>query len=426
MNADMKSSIFTDEILQAAQNITYERIHAAAHEMRSVLYRTPTVPSTWLSQMIHGEVYLKLENLQLTGSFKPRGAYMMMKTLNAEERKRGVITMSAGNHAQGVAYHAQNMGIPAVIVMPENTPIFKVERTRSYGASIILHGTGVLEARDFALQLMKKNNYTMVHPFDDENIIIGQGSVGIEMLEDVPNLDVLLVPIGGGGLASGIGIVAKAINPDIQVIGVQSSFCPSVAEVLFPNSLDMNHRKETQTIAEGIAIRFPGKLNMAILHEVLDDLLIVNETMIENAMESLIMNNKIVAEGAGAVGVAAIMANRTMFKGKRVGTVICGGNVDSRILSSLLLRGLVHEGRLVRLKIEISDNPGILGHLTQIIGKAGGNIFEISHQRLFGNAMLKMAYVNAVVETRDTHHAHTICQALIDGGFPTTIGEDSL
>ena len=415
----------SDKTKELVKEITFEKIEAAAKQLETVVHRTPTIMSPWLSEFIDGEVHLKLENLQVTGSFKPRGAYICMNNLTDEEKSRGVITMSAGNHSQGLAYHAQKMGIAATIVMPESTPIAKVERTRSYGASIILHGQTVLDARDFALQLMKKNNHALVHPFDDPNIIIGQGSVGIEMLTDVQNLDVLLIPIGGGGLASGVGIVAKRLNPNIQIIGIQSLYCPSTAEVLFPNSVQIGTRRESQTIAEGIAIKFPGRLNLPILREVLDDMLIVNEAMIENAMESLIINNKIVAEGAGAAGVAAILASREIFKGKRVGTIVCGGNVDSRILSSLLMRGLVHEGRLVRLKIEISDNPGILGHLSQIIGKAGGNIFEISHQRFFNKTMIKMAYVDAVIETRGANHAQQICKSLIEGGHPTQIMEDS-
>jgi threonine dehydratase len=415
----------SDETKEIVKQITFEKIEAAAKELESVVHRTPTIKSHWLSQFTGGEVFLKLENLQITGSFKPRGAYICMNSLTDEEKSRGVITMSAGNHAQGVAYHAQKMGISATVVMPENTPIAKVERARSYGASIILHGKTVLDARDFTLQLMKKNNHALIHPFDDPNIIIGQASVAIEMLADVPNLDVLVIPIGGGGLASGVGLVAKKINPAIQIIGVQSLYCPSTAEVLFPNSVQIDTRKESQTIAEGIAIKFPGRLNLAILRDVLDDMLIVNEAMIENAMETLIINNKLIAEGAGAAGIAAILSGTELFKGKRVGTIVCGGNIDSRILSSLLMRGLVHEGRLVRLKIEINDNPGILGHLSQIIGKAGGNIFEISHQRFFNKTMIKMAFVDAVIETRDANHAQQICKALIVGGHPTQIMEDS-
>lgn len=415
----------SDKTNELVKQITFEKIEAAAKELESVVHRTPTIKSSWLSQFTGGEVFLKLENLQITGSFKPRGAYICINSLTDEEKARGVITMSAGNHAQAVAYHAQKMGIAATIVMPENTPIAKVERTRSYGASIILHGQTVLDARDFALQLMKKNNHALIHPFDDPNIIIGQASVGIEMLADVPNLDVLVIPIGGGALASGIGLVAKKVNPAIQIIGVQSLYCPSTAEVLFPNSVQIGTRKESQTIAEGIAVKAPGRLNLSILRDVLDDMLIVNEDMIENAMESLIINNKLIAEGAGAAGIAAILSGTELFKGKRVGTIVCGGNVDSRILSSLLMRGLVHEGRLVRLKIEIDDNPGILGHLSQVIGKAGGNIFEISHQRFFNKTMIKMASVDAVIETRDANHAQQICKALIADGHPTQIMEDS-
>ncbi len=423
-DSELASIINAHDTQKFVSQVTLKAIQTAAQELKSVVYRTPTVKSPWLSNLIQGDVYLKLENLQHTGSFKPRGAYIAMSRLGSDVQKRGVITMSAGNHAQGVAYHAKQMGIPATIVMPENTPMLKVERTRVLGASTVLHGKSVLEARDFAIQLMKRDNSYLIHPFDDVNIILGQGSVGLELLEDIPHLDALVIPIGGGGLACGMGVVAKALNPDIQLIGVQSFFCPTTAEILFPNSLAGHTRKEAQTVAEGIAIKFPGKINLSILHSLLDDMLIVNELMIEQAMESLIANNKVVAEGAGAAGVAAIMNNRSMFQGKRVGTVICGGNVDSRLLANLLMRGLVHEGRLVRFNIEISDTPGILGHLTQIIGRAGGNIFEISHQRLFNNVTAKMAYVDAVVETRDAEHAQTICKALIEGHFPTTICED--
>ena len=349
-----------------------------------------------------------------------------MNRLTEEEKLRGVVSMSAGNHAIAVAYHAQRMAVPATLVMPENTPIGKVEKTREYGASVILHGNTLAESRDFAVQLIKKNNSVLLHPFDDPDVIIGHGSVAIEMFQDVHDLDVLMVPVGGGGLASGVSVVAKAINPAIHIIGVQTLFCPAVAEMLFPNAVPLDVRKDTHTIAEGLTIQFPGMISTGILHDLLDDMIVVNESMIENAMESLIMHNKVIAEGSGATGVAAMMYNRYIFKNKRVGIMICGGNVDSRLLSNLLMRGLVHEGRLVRFKIEIDDSPGILGKLTHIIGKAGGNIFEISHQRLFNKIMLRMVYVNAVVETRDTGHANEICQALINGGFPAVVDHDSL
>ncbi len=414
-----------DEIGMLARSVTFDKIYEATKELENVVIRTPTIRSPWLSDYIDGNVFLKLENLQITGSFKARGAYMCMKNLSDAEKARGIVTMSTGNHAKSVAYHAKKMGILGTVVMPENAPIAKVERTRSLGASVILHGKTVLEARDFTLQLMKRNNYALVRPFDDVNIIIGQGSVGVEMLTDVPNLDVLLIPIGGGGLAAGVAIAAKELNPSIQIIGIQSSFCPSTAEVLFPNVILNETRKEFQTIADGISVHSPGRINLNILHDLLDDMLIVNESSIEAAVESLIVHNKIVAEGAGAAGVAAILASKDILKGKNVGTIICGGNIDSRIISSLLMRGLVHEGRLIRLKIEVSDNPGIVAHLSTIIGKAGGNVFEISHQRLFNRTMIKMGYVDAMVETRDANHAHLICKVLIENGFPAKVMEDS-
>ncbi|MCX7337940.1 MAG: threonine ammonia-lyase [Alphaproteobacteria bacterium] len=405
-------------------SITKETIEDAARQLKGIVKRTPMVESFWLNSKIKGQVYLKLENIQVTGSFKPRGAYIKLNSLTPDERSKGVIAMSASNHAQGVAYNAQKMGIPATIVMPENTPISKVESTRHYGASVILHGNTIIESRDFAMQLIKKHGYTMVHPFDDPCIIAGQGTIGLEMLADVPDLDVLIVPVGGGGLAAGICIAAKAINPKIQIIGVQSAACQSMAEILFPNTVVQTCLRSDQTIADGIAVKYPGTLNLSILKDHLDDFLIVEEHFIETAIERLVVHNKIVVEGAGAIGVAAILSTPGIFQGRKVGTIIGGGNIDSRVLSNLLLRGMVQNGKLVRFKIQIDDAPGILGHLTQIIGKAGGNIFEISHQRLFNNIATKTAYLDAVVETRNCEHAITICQSLMSGGFQTEIMEE--
>lgn len=402
--------------------LTAKEIQNAATSLQGIVRRTPMIEASWLSEAIQGEVHLKLENMQITGSFKARGAYIKLSSLTDEERARGVITMSAGNHAQGVAYHAQKMGISAVIVMPEDTPIAKVERTRHYGASVILHGTNMTECRDFVMQLIKKHQYVLIHPFDDPQIICGQGTVALETLEDVPDLDVLLIPIGGGGLAAGMCIAAKAINPNIHIVGVQSAFCPSVAQLLFPNTVPNYQPKHT--IAEGIAIKFPGELTLTILREHLDDFLVVDESYIEEAIEALMIQSKIVSEGAGASGVAALLCGPQLFKGKKVGITVCGGNIDPRILSNILLKGMVQHGRLIRFKIEINDIPGILGRLTQIIGKAGGNIFEISHQRVFEHVAVKMAFIHAVVETRDATHAEEIRNALIAGGFPTRIMED--
>ncbi len=427
MMARKKDDSFYDSLVTSEnvlEFVTRERIEAAAVSLNGISTHTPMIEAPWLSESINGKVYLKLENLQISGSFKVRGAYIKLCSLTDEEKKRGVITMSAGNHAQGVAYHAQRMGIPATIVMPEDTPISKVERTRNYGASVILHGTNMLECRDFALQLIKKHHYTMVHPFDDPYIITGQGTIALEMLKDVPDLDVLLVPIGGGGLAAGICVAAKAIKPNIHIIGIQSAYCPAVAQLLFPNTLPANSSAPLQTIAEGIAIKFPGELNLAILREHLDDILIVDEHYIEEAIESLVVQSKIVTEGAGAAGVAALIYAPKLFKEKNVGVIVCGGNIDSRLLSNILLKGMVQHGRLVRFKIEINDVPGILGKLTQIIERTGGNIFEISHQRVFDHVGIKMAFVHAVVETRNALHAQEISRALVAGGFPAHIIEE--
>lgn len=403
--------------------LTAASIRKAAGLLSQDLVRTPTVRSRWLSSLTKGDIHLKLENLQITGSFKPRGAFIKYQSLTEEEKKRGVITMSAGNHAQGVAYFAQKMGVPACIVMPESTPIIKVERTRQLGASVALHGKNMSEARDFALQVLKKRGYTLIHTFDDPYVIAGQGTVAVELLNDIPNLDVLVIPIGGGGLAAGMSIVAKEINPNIQIVGIQSAYCPALTESLFPNALPRNPRRHTQTIAEGISIKFPGILNQAILKETLDTMIVVEEETIETAVEGLMTEDKVIAEGAGAVGVAAILTRPDFFEGKKVGVVISGGNIDSRVLANLLLRGMVQQGRLVRFKIEINDTYGVLGQLCQIIGKTGGNIFEISHQRLFNSVGVKMAYVDAVIETRDNRHSLEIAENLVANGYPTEIVE---
>jgi threonine dehydratase len=408
---------------KTAEDISLKHIQEAAETLKGITIRTPTISAPWLNNLVKGEVFLKLENLQITGSFKARGSYIKLSKLTEEERARGIITMSAGNHALGIAYHSQKLGIPATIVMPKNTAIAKVERTRGFGVAVILQGENMTESRDFTMQLMKKHNYTLIHPFNDLDVIAGQGTVALEMLEDVPDLDILIVPIGGGGLAAGMAIAAKAIKPDIQVIGVQAAFCTVVAQALFPNAVPSLPTKIPQTIAEGIAIRFSGNLTMAILEKYLDDMFVAEEQQIEDAIEALILQNKIVAEGAGAVGLAVVLANPEIFEKKKVGIVISGGNIDSRILSSLLLRGLVHSGKLIRFKIESNDTPGILGDISKIIGKAGGNIFEISHQRLFNHIAVKMAYVDAVVETRSSSHALDICNALVAGGFPAVISE---
>jgi threonine dehydratase len=399
--------------------ITLTQIQQAAKALENVTLHTPTLLSPWLSEQAGTSIYLKLENLQVLSSFKGRGAFIKLSELSPEQRRKGVITMSAGNHAQGVAYHARALGIAATIVMPKNTPFAKVETTEKLGCTLILEGKNLYESGLIAHELAKREGFTLIHPYDDPAIIAGQGTVALEMLADVPDLDVLIIPIGGGGLAAGMAIAAKALNPKIEIIGVQSAYCPSMAEVLYPDRKFPVQELFSSPLAEGIAVKTPGVITREILKEHLSDILIVSEEQIEAAIEDLLIHGKLTVEGAGAAGVAALMSTSHHFIGRKVGIVICGGNIDARILSSLLLRGLVRHGNLVRLKIDINDAPGVLGQLSQIIGQAGGNIFEVSHQRLFNHITVKMAEVDMVVETRDVGHAQMIIATLHENGFPT-------
>ena len=402
-----------------AAEITLSHIQQAEKALKDVVLLTPTLLSPWLSEKTGASVFLKLENLQLLSSFKVRGAYMKLSQLSADQRQKGVIAMSAGNHAQGVAYFARSMGIAATIVMPKNTPFAKVESTRSLGCNLILQGENLNESGAFAADLANREGLTLIHPYDDPAIIAGQGTVALEMLAEVPNLDVLMIPIGGGGLASGMAIAAKALNPNIEIMGVQSAYCPAMAQILYPSRKFPAQELFSSPLAEGIAVKSPGIITREILKKHLSDILIVTEDQIEAAIEDLLIHAKLTVEGAGAAGIAALMAYGSRFVGKRVGIVICGGNIDSRILSSLLLRGLVRHGNLVRLKIDINDAPGVLGQISKIIGDTGSNIFEVSHQRLFNHITVKMAELDAVVETRDQEHAKMIIDALQEKGFPT-------
>lgn len=398
---------------------TFEDIQDAAKILEGVILRTPILLSPWLSEQANASIFLKLENLQVMSSFKVRGAYVKISKLTREQKRKGIIAMSAGNHAQGVAYHARALGIPTTIVMPKTTPFSKIESTQCLGATVLLEGQNLDESSDYASLLPKKEGLTLIHPYNDPAIIAGQGTVALEMLADVPDLDVLIIPIGGGGLASGMAIAAKTINPKIKIIGVQSATCPSLAQVLYPERGLTPTGGISSSLAEGIAVKSPGLLAQKILKKHLSDIIIVTEDQIEAAIEDLLIHGKLIAEGAGAAGVAALMAAPQYFSGHKVGTVICGGNIDARVLSSLLLRGLVHHGKLVRLKIEINDAPGVLGQISKIIGDAGGNIFEVNHQRLFNHITVKMAVLDAIVETRDQDHAKNIMTRLEAGGFPT-------
>lgn len=395
--------------------VSLEDIRAAAVAIAGQVVRTPAVNAPRVAEALGAAtVLLKLENQQYTGSFKDRGALNKLKSLTPAEAKAGVIAMSAGNHAQGVAFHAHRLGIPATIVMPKGTPFNKVERTRAYGANVILEGDGIDSAAVFARDLAKRERLVFVHPYDDARIIAGQGTIGLELLEDRPDIDCVVVPIGGGGLIGGIATAVKALAPRIEVIGVEAALYPSMRNAVRgeqPASGGL-------TIAEGIAVKSPGVLTRAIVERLVPEILLVSEAAIERAVQMLVEVQKLVAEGAGAAGLAALIDHPERFKGRRVAIVICGGNIDVRLLSQVLMRGLVRDGRVVTLRIEISDTPGVLGAVARLIGESGGNIIEIHHQRLFYDLPVKFADVDAVIETRNADHVREIVARLDGGGFP--------
>jgi len=386
--------------------VTLKDVRNAAKRIAGAVERTPCLHSRTLSRLTGAEVWLKFENLQFTASFKERGALNKLLSMPDAERKRGVIAMSAGNHAQGVAHHATRLGARAVIVMPRGTPNTKVRSTQVLGAEVVLEGDTLADAARHAHELEKREGLTFIHPYDDPAIIAGQGTVALEMLEQAPELDVLVVPIGGGGLISGMAVAAKALKPGIEVVGVESrNYCAMHQRL---NKLPVQVGGDT--IAEGMAVRDVGDLPVSILSSFRTEILIVEEETIERAIVALIEIEKTVAEGAGAAGLAALLQQPTRFAGKRVGIPICGGNIDSRLLSAVLMRGLVRDGKLVRLRVVMPDIAGSLAKVTTMIGEAGGNIVEVQHQRVFGTASIKSPEVEFVVETRDRDHT----QALIE------------
>jgi threonine dehydratase len=400
--------------------ITLEDIRQAAASIRGELTPTPAVPALRLSEQAGCTLHLKLETLHHTGSFKERGALNKLKSLPAGAAGAGVVAMSAGNHAQGVAYHARRLGIPARIVMPAATPFTKVERTEAYGATVILHGESLSEAEAFAHDLAGREGLTFIHPYDDPLVIAGQGTCGLEFMEAVPDLDALVVPIGGGGLIAGVAVAAKALKPGMEVIGVEAELYPSMRQVIAGEPVTCHGT----TVAEGIAVKSPGVLTRAIVEELVDDIVLVGEAQIERAIYTLMTEQKVVAEGAGAAGLAAILSDPARFAGKSVGTILCGGNIDARVLASILMRGLVRDRRLVRLRIAITDAPGTLARVTRLIGDMGGNIVEVYHQRLFHDVPVKMADVDVVVETRNPRHVEQIMAKLAGSGFPSEVLSD--
>jgi threonine dehydratase len=398
--------------------IEYSDVLAAAQRLDGHVLRTPCVASQTLSDITGAQVFLKFENLQFTASFKERGACNKLAQLTPEQSARGVIAMSAGNHAQGVAYHAQRLGLHAVIVMPRFTPGVKVERTRGFGAEVILHGDTLEESRSHAFALAQARHLTFVHPYDDDAIIAGQGTIALEMLADVPDLDTLIIAIGGGGLISGMTTVAKALRPQIEVIGVQTVRFPA----MFNAIKGTHHPQGTSTIAEGIAVGTPGSITTEIVRQRVDDLVLVDEGDIEQALVMLLEVEKTLVEGAGAVGLAAMLKEPERFRGKRVGLVLCGGNIDPLLLAAIIERGMVRAGRLARIRVGARDVPGSLARITAMVAEAGANIEEVHHQRAFTTLSAQNAEIELVVQTRGHAHVGDVLGVLRDAGFDAQVG----
>ena len=393
--------------------VSLQDIEQAALRLNGHLLDTPCVESRTLSQITGAQIFLKFENLQYTASFKERGACNKLSQLTLQERQRGVIAMSAGNHAQGVAYHAQRLGLRAVIVMPRLTSGVKVERTRGFGAEVVLHGDTLEESRTHALEMAQAQGLVFVHPYDDEAIVAGQGTVGLEMLRAVPELDALVIAVGGGGLIAGIATVARAFKPDIEIVGVQTSRFPSMVNAI----KGTHHPQGTSTIADGIAVGTPGVIATAIIRALVDDMLLVDEGDIEQAMVMLLEIEKTLVEGAGAAGLAALLKYPERFAGKKVGLVLCGGNIDPLLLAAIIERGMVRAGRLARITVSVRDVPGSLAKITATVAEAGANIDEVHHQRAFTMLSVQNVEIELVIQTRGPAHIQQVIAALNEAGF---------
>ena len=392
---------------------TIDDIRAAAQRINGAVIRTPMLVSRTLSEIIGAEVWLKFENLQFTAAYKERGALNKLLQLTPEERACGVIAASAGNHAQAVAYHAKRLGIPATIVMPAPTPSVKVTQTAGHGATVVLHGDMFDDAHAKARELALEKGFVFVHPFDDAQIIAGAGTLGLEMLEDAPDLDTIVVPIGGGGLMSGVSIATRAIKPDIELIGVEAELYPSMKCAIEGCNLPLGG----DTLAEGIAVKQPGLLTSRILSELANDVMLVSERDLERAVSMLVGIEKSVVEGAGAAGLAAMLAQPNRFKGKKVATVLCGGNIDTHLLANVLVRDLVREGRIARLHVAAHDQPGALAAITNKVYEAGVNIIEINHSRIFTRLPAKDTVIEVECEARDPASIDDVVARLEAAGF---------
>ena len=399
--------------------ISIQDIYEAAEAIGDSIVKTPCTKSQTLSEITGAEVILKFENHQFTASFKDRGALFKLLSLNPEQSKAGVIAMSAGNHAQAVAYHAKRLGIPATVVMPRYTPNVKVERTHAFGAEVVLHGNGLDEASDHTEELARDRGLNLIHPYDDEKIIAGQGTIALEMLEVFPGLEMLVIPVGGGGLIGGNAVAAKAIRPEIEIVGVESQRFPSMYQAMKGIPI----KCEENTIAEGIAVSKPGRLTAPIVRDLVQEILIIEESQIEAAVLLLLEVEKTVVEGAGAVGLAALLTNRQRFEGRKVGLILSGGNIDMLTLSSIIQRGLVKSCRLVRLRVGIPDVPGALSEVTRLLGENNANIVDIRHQRAFTNLSLRFADVEFVIQTLGKEHINHILDVLKEAKYEASIPE---
>ena len=397
----------------ASLAVSPDDVRTAAQRIAGAVEQTPCVESRTLSRLTGARVFLKFENLQFTASFKERGALNKLLSLSADERRRGVIAMSAGNHAQAVAYHAARLGIPAVIVMPKGSPNTKVKNTQVHGAEVILEGDSLHEAGRHAMERARRDNLVFVHPYEDPLIIAGQGTIGLELMAAVPDLEMIVVPVGGGGLISGIATAVKALNPAVKIYGVESKTYPSMYQRLKGLPVECGG----DTIAEGIAVKDAGDIAFSIVKRLVEEMLVVKEETIERAVVALLEIEKTVAEGAGAAALAALLEHPAAFAGKRVALPVSGGNIDSRVLASALMRGLVRDSRLARLRVTMPDISGSLARVAALIAQAGGNVVDVQHQRVFGTFSVRSTEIEFLVEMRDRGHAEQLLKSLRDNGI---------